>query len=148
MTTPNSTLAIEENSNNKPRDCIYLPNQRYYGYTGALPEEQVLGQWFQVDLRLWLDLEPAIQSDDLTQALDYRDVIQGIQKLFASQRFTLVEKLAGEIAALSLSFPPVTEVEVHLTKVTPPIPNFTGSITIQIRRTRPASPEFPPDRLS
>ncbi|MDS3859937.1 dihydroneopterin aldolase [Thermosynechococcaceae cyanobacterium BACA0444] len=122
-------------------DCIYLPGQRYYGYTGALPEEQILGQWFQVDLKLWLDLEPAIQTDDLNQALDYRDVIAQIRYLFTSQRFTLVETLAGEIAALGLGFPQVQAVEVHLTKLAPPIPDYTGQITIQICRNRTAPPQ-------
>ncbi len=120
-------------------DCIYLPGQRYYGYTGALPEEQVLGQWFQVDLRLWLDLEPAIQTDDLNQALDYREIIAEIKTLFATQRFNLVEKLAGEIANLGLGFPQVQAVEVHLTKLAPPIPDYTGQITIQVHRRREQS---------
>ncbi len=117
-------------------DCIYLPGQRYYGYTGALTEEQVLGQWFQVDLKLWLDLEPAMQTDDLTQALDYREIIAQIKQLFATKRFCLVETLAGEIANLGLGFARVHEVEVHLTKLAPPIPDYTGQITIQIRRRR------------
>ena len=37
-------------------DCIYLTGIRAYGYTGYLKEEQVLGQWFEVDVKLWLDL--------------------------------------------------------------------------------------------
>lgn len=121
-------------------DCIYLPGQRYYGYTGALPEEQVLGQWFQVDLRLWLDLEAAIQTDDLAQTLDYREIIAQIKTLFATKRFSLVEKLAGEIAAIGLEFPAVESVEVHLTKLAPPISDYTGQITIQIRRNRTPHP--------
>jgi dihydroneopterin aldolase len=130
-------------------DCIYLPGQRYYGYTGALPEEQVLGQWFQVDLRLWLDLELAMQSDDLHQALDYREVIAKIKHLFASQRFNLVEKLAVEIAAISLGFPQVQTVEVHLTKLAPPISDYTGQVRIEIRRSRIPPPETDPqNRLS
>jgi len=36
-------------------DCIHL-TEFAPGYTGYLPEEQVLGQWFEVDVTLWLDL--------------------------------------------------------------------------------------------
>ncbi len=35
-------------------DCIHVTGIRAYGYTGYLPEEQSLGQWFEVDLKLWL----------------------------------------------------------------------------------------------
>ncbi|NEQ10994.1 MAG: dihydroneopterin aldolase, partial [Moorea sp. SIO4E2] len=53
-------------------DCIKLSNIRCYGYTGYLPEEQTLGQWFEVDLTMWLDLSPAGESDDLSDTMDYR----------------------------------------------------------------------------
>ena len=44
-------------------DAIHLTNIRAYGYTGALPAENVLGQWFQVDIILYLDLAEAAESD-------------------------------------------------------------------------------------
>ncbi|MEM6717105.1 MAG: dihydroneopterin aldolase, partial [Cyanobacteria bacterium P01_C01_bin.147] len=31
-------------------DKIYVNDIRAFGYSGALPEENVLGQWFRVDL--------------------------------------------------------------------------------------------------
>ena len=31
-------------------DCIHLTGIRGYSYVGYLPEEKVLGQWFEVDL--------------------------------------------------------------------------------------------------
>jgi len=34
---------------------IYLKGVRAYGYLGYLPEENVLGQWFEVDATLWVD---------------------------------------------------------------------------------------------
>ncbi|HEY9813013.1 MAG TPA: dihydroneopterin aldolase, partial [Candidatus Sericytochromatia bacterium] len=56
-------------------DCIHLTKIRCYGYTGFLPEEQILGQWFEVDLSLWLDLSQAGKSDAIADTLDYRSVI-------------------------------------------------------------------------
>ncbi len=46
-------------------DALHLRGLRAYGYTGLLPEEQRLGQWFEVELTLWLDLAqppPATRS--------------------------------------------------------------------------------------
>ena len=62
-------------------DSIQLTGIRCYGYTGYLPEELVLGQWFEVDVTLWLDLSQAGKSDDIQHTLDYRSAITLIQKL-------------------------------------------------------------------
>lgn len=123
-------------------DCIHLTGIRSYGYTGALPEEQVLGQWFEVDLILWLDLSLAGQSDQLQDTLDYRSAIAAVQQLISTARFALLERLASAIAdsILFASSPPdpglVQQVQVRLTKVAAPIPDFGGKITVEIRRSR------------
>lgn len=44
-------------------DCIHLQGIRAYGYTGVLPAEQTLGQWFEVNVSLWVDLALAGKSD-------------------------------------------------------------------------------------
>ncbi len=56
-------------------DSIQIRGIRAYGYTGYLPEENVLGQWFEVDLTLWTPLEKAGISDDIADTVDYREAI-------------------------------------------------------------------------
>lgn len=123
-------------------DCIQLSGIRCYGYTGALPEEQVLGQWFEVELTLWLDLTTAGQSDRLSDTLDYRTVIATVQTLVKTAKFTLLERLATAIADAVL-YPtppsasiPVQQVQVRLCKPAAPIPDFGGAIVIDITRSR------------
>lgn len=118
-------------------DCLHLGSFRCYGYTGALPEEQVLGQWFEVDLKLWLDLSPAGQSDRLVDTLDYRGVIGETQRLIETERFNLIERLASEIARQALTHRQIQQVQVRLTKLAPPIPNYTGNITVELMRSQP-----------
>jgi 7,8-dihydroneopterin aldolase/epimerase/oxygenase len=115
-------------------DCIHLRGIRGYGYTGALPEEKVLGQWFEVELKLWLDLSQPGKSDRLADTLDYRTVVASVQHLLTSSRFDLLERLATAIADAALAASSVQQVEVQLTKLAPPIPDFAGQITIQIQR--------------
>jgi dihydroneopterin aldolase len=115
-------------------DCIHLTQIRAYGYTGALPEEQILGQWFEVDLTLWLDLAQAGQSDRLEDTLDYRAVISTVQTLIKTSKFALLEKLATAIAEAILGFDRVSQVEVRLIKPAAPIPDFGGKITIELTR--------------
>ena len=117
-------------------DTIHLTEIRCYGYTGYLPEEQVLGQWFEVDVTLWLDLCLAGKSDAITDTLDYRSTINTVQQLVKTSKFALVERLATAIAESILESNGVSQVKVRLTKVAAPIPNFTGKITIELTRSK------------
>ena len=119
-------------------DYIHLTQIRGYGYTGALPEEQVLGQWFEVDLTLWLDLTTAGDSDHLSDTLNYCEVIECVQTLIRTSRFALLERLATAIAQSILKFDRVSQVQVKLTKPAAPIPDFGGKITIELLRKRDA----------
>jgi len=117
-------------------DCMYIKGIRAFGYIGFLPEEQVLGQWFEVDLKIWTDLSAAGQSDELSETYDYSDVVPKIQHLIQTVKYKLIEKLADEIAALVLTSSQVEQVQLQLTKLTPPIPNFSGQVVLEITRTR------------
>jgi len=117
-------------------DCIHLTGIRCYGYTGYLPEEQVLGQRFEVDLKLWLDLSVAGKSDAIEDTLDYRSIISTVQQLVKTSKFALVERLATAIAASILEFDKVARVQVRLSKPAAPIPDFSGKVSIEITRAK------------
>ncbi|CEJ43653.1 dihydroneopterin aldolase [Umezakia ovalisporum] len=118
-------------------DCIHLTNIRCYGYTGYLPEEQVLGQWFEVDVKLWLDLSTAAKTDVIEDTLDYRSVISSIQHIVKTAKFSLLERLVGMIAdSILQQCDGVTQVQVIVSKPAAPIPDFGGKISIEYTRTR------------
>jgi len=123
-------------------DIIRLTGIRGYGYVGALPEEQVLGQWFEVNVTLMLDLATAGQSDRLEDTLNYCSVVATVQHLIQTSKFALLEKLASAIADAILqnnsAKMPIHQITVALIKLTPPIPNFSGQVTIEITRQPPA----------
>ena len=117
-------------------DFIQLTGIRCYGYTGYLQEEKFLGQWFEVDLRLGVNLAAAGQSDRIEDTLDYRSVIAAVKEIIATAKFALVEKLAETIITKVLEFDRVQQVELKLHKPAAPIPDFGGKITIELTRTR------------
>ena len=117
-------------------DCIRLQGIRSYGYTGFLPEEQSLGQWFEVDLGLWMDLAKAGRSDRIEDTLDYRQVIAGVKQVIKTSKYALLERLAAEISQQLLNHAEIAQVEIRLTKVAAPIPNFSGQIAIELTRSR------------
>lgn len=117
-------------------DYIHLTKICCYGYTGYLPEEQVLGQRFEVDLKLSLDLSVAGKSDAIEDTLDYRSIISSVQQLVKTSKFALVERLATAIAESILEYDEVAQVQVRLSKPAAPIPDFSGKITIEITRVK------------
>jgi 7,8-dihydroneopterin aldolase/epimerase/oxygenase len=124
-------------------DTLQINGIRAYGYTGFFPEEQTLGQWYEVDLVIWWDISKAAESDRLEAAFDYRYSIKAIQDLIRTARFKLIEKLVEAIAQLVLAAG-AEKVQVRLTKVSPPIPDFSGNVAIEIVRSAivPAASAF------
>lgn len=117
-------------------DSIQITGIRCYGYTGLIPEEQMLGQWFEVDLTLWLDLDPAGISDNIEQTLDYRAAIAIVKEQIKTSKYYLIEKLTKSIADRILELDLVQQVQVKLSKLAAPIPDFGGKITIDITRSK------------
>lgn len=117
-------------------DAIHLTKIRCYGYLGNLPEEQVLGQWFEVNVTLWLDLSPAGKSDNLQDTVNYCTIISTVQNLVKTSRFALIERLADAIAQAILQQPLVQQVKINVSKLAAPIPDFNGKVTVEITRTK------------
>ncbi len=115
-------------------DQIHVQRIRAYGYTGFLAEEQVLGQWFTADVSLSVDLSAAGASDRIEDTLDYRTVINIVKTTIQSETFALVERLAAVICDRLLAESGVAQITLKLTKESPPIPDFGGSIQIELTR--------------
>jgi 7,8-dihydroneopterin aldolase/epimerase/oxygenase len=118
-------------------DSIHVTGIRAYGYTGYLKEEQVLGQWFEVDVKLWLDISKAGKTDAIEDTLDYRSVISIVKNLIHTSKFALIEKLITTIADSILAESSlITQVQVILSKPAAPIPDFGGKISLEVTRTK------------
>ena len=120
---------------NKNLNKIYLKGVRAYGYVGYLPEENVLGQWFEVDATLWVDFEKSTHNDEIEDTVNYISCISKIETLIQTQKFKLIERLVGAIADSLLEDKMIAQVEVRVIK-RPPIPNFQGSVAVEILRSR------------
>lgn len=118
-------------------DRVILRGMEFYGYHGALPEEQRLGQPFLVDLEMALDLAPAGTEDDLAQTVNYAAVFQRTADIVQGRTFKLLEALAEAIAVAVLKdFPAVEEVLVRVRKPHVPIPGRLEYAAVEIRRRR------------
>lgn len=118
-------------------DKIYMNELAFYGYHGVLPEENRLGQAFQVSLTLGLSTKQAGLSDDVTDTVSYADVYETVKEITEKKRFKLIEALAENIAHRVLTdYPLIEEVIVKVIKPNPPIAGHFHSVAVEITRGR------------
>ncbi len=97
-------------------DRILLADWRFWGCHGVYPFEWTTPQEFQLDLVLYLQLEPAGRADDLRLTVDYAQIYTQAKQLVEEEHFQLLESLAEELASRVLSYPLVQGVRVKATK--------------------------------
>ena len=122
-------------------DTLRISAIRAWGHTGYFDAEQELGQWFEVDLEIALDLSRTGDDDELAHTLNYAAVIARVKGQVESSRFRTIERLNTRICEAVLAFPEVREVRSSLTKVAAPIAGFDGRVTIvMVRRGAGGTP--------
>jgi 7,8-dihydroneopterin aldolase/epimerase/oxygenase len=115
-------------------DRILIQGIQFYGYHGVQAEERKLGQLFQADVELCLDLREAGQRDDLAASVDYGQVSAAVMEVGTRDPCRLLERLAERIAAALLERFSVQQVTVRVTKPHPPLSNVIGGVSVEITR--------------
>ncbi len=115
---------------------ITVTGIRVHAEIGARSEEQLLGQSLSVDLKMHLQKE--LEEDDVGATLDYGKAIHSVREFAAScGRVKLVEtfakRLLDEFFAL---YPDIERMRVSVQKSYIPVVDFTGSVKIEMERTR------------
>jgi dihydroneopterin aldolase len=122
-------------------DTLRISAIRAWGHTGYFDAEQELGQWFEVDLEIQLDLSRTGDDDELAHTLNYAAVIERVKALVEGSRYRTIERLNTRLCDAVLAFPEVREVRSSLTKVAAPIAGFDGRVAIEmVRRRADAAP--------
>lgn len=85
-----------------------------------------------ISIRMYTDTRPAGRSDNIEDALNYRDVAKRVIALTESSQFYLVERLAEEIARVCVEEFGVKKVEVRVEK--PGALRFARSVGVTIVR--------------
>lgn len=100
---------------------IILRNVRFHAFHGVMPQERKVGADFLVNLRVGYPLEQAMQSDEVSDTLNYAALYE-VVKTEMMQPSYLLEHVAGRIAdAVVKRFPQVTSIDLELTKQNPPM---------------------------
>ena len=116
---------------------IRIVNAHFYSYIGALPEEQVLGNRYIVNLTATYDATKAIASDDVADAVSYADLYDVIADKIGHSRDNLLEYVAGQILTEILaSYKLVDSCEITIQKAIPPIAGVIDAASVTLATSR------------
>lgn len=120
-------------------DCIRIKDLEVFGFHGAKPEENVLGQKFILDVCMYTDTREAGLTDDLTKSIHYGHAARRMEEFVRTHTYQLIERLAEEVAEYLLTTfsreekADLRKVSVTIKKPWAPIhlPIDTVSVTIE-----------------
>ena len=111
---------------------VQVNGVRVYGYHGCMDEEARIGQEYQIDVSIKSDFQSSLQSDALSDTVDYVDVHRIIRREMGI-RSKLIEHVGGRIAsAIKSEIKLVELVKVKVTKINPPISGQCDSVAIEV----------------
>ncbi len=81
-------------------DIVYIRDLKIDAHIGIYDWEKAIQQQIRIDLEMAWDNRVPAASDDIADALNYKEAAQKVIERVQSQHFHLVERLAEEIAAM------------------------------------------------
>ena len=112
---------------------IEVNGLRFYSHHGCMAQETKIGGHYQVDVVIFADLGPSSKSDNLDDTVDYC----AVHKIVAREMSTpskLIEHVGKRIVdSLKAELVLAREVEVKLTKFSPPIEGDCASVAVVMR---------------
>ena len=113
---------------------LHVTGINCYSYHGCLEEELRIGGWFRVDVAITSDFRKAIESDTLSDAIDYVDVTNLVREQM-SHPSRLIEHVGGRIMQkLHEKFPGIKTIELKITKLNPPVNSQIESTAIVLKQ--------------
>jgi dihydroneopterin aldolase len=117
-------------------DRIELRGLRLTARVGVLDFEQTQDQPVEVDVDLFVDLDAAGHSDDLTDTVDYGAVCAAVEGA-AREPVALLERLATSMVESVLTVDPrIQAVDLAVRKLRPPVPQHLATSGVRVVRRR------------
>jgi len=115
-------------------DQILVRGLRLWAHVGVLEHERELGQWFEVDLTLGVDLAAAARSDALADTLDYGQLITALQQQARNIRCQTLEHYSERMLDLAETLHGPVPITLELRKCRAPVPGFGGVVAVRRQR--------------
>lgn len=116
------------------KGIIEIEGMEFYAFHGHFAEEQIVGNYFLVDVKIECDCDAAAQSDELNDALDYQMVYR-IVKEEMQIKSKLLEHLCKRILdRFYETFPKIIHARIKVKKMNPPMGGKMNSVSVSLSR--------------
>lgn len=121
---------------------ILLENICFFAYHGVAQQETFVGNEFILNLKLKVDITQAMETDDISQTVNYAAVFQAA-KTEIEIPSQLLEHVCGRILKrLFREFPSIQSIDIKLQKRNPPMGADIESAGVEIHTDRRPSDTF------
>jgi 7,8-dihydroneopterin aldolase/epimerase/oxygenase len=117
-------------------DRIQLRGLTVRGHHGVLEHERRDGQDFVVDVTVWIDLDTAAATDDLSDTMDYGELAGRVAAVVGGPARNLIEAVAADVAEDVMRDERIHAVEVVVHKPQAPIPLSFNDVSVVACRSR------------
>lgn len=103
---------------------IEVDDLRIMAYHGVNPQERIVGNMFEISLKLeYPDALQAMSSDRVEDTINYARVVEIVREVMAVPS-DLIEHVVGRIhAALMTEYPAIAGGIITVSKLAPPVPS-------------------------
>ena len=115
---------------------IRMEGMKFHAFHGVLPQENLVGAYFYIDLNLKTDFTRAAETDDLQGTVSYADIYAAVKEEM-SVPSQLLEHVCQRIARrLFQDFPSIEAIDIRLSKENPPMGACAKSIGVEVHYIR------------
>ena len=113
---------------------IEIEGMKFYAYHGHFAAERVVGNYFEVNIRIETECSRAADNDLLDDALNYQLVYETIKEVM-QVKSALLENVAKRILdELYKSFPEIEKIRLKISKLNPPMGGEIEKVSVTIKR--------------
>lgn len=115
---------------------IRMEGMKFYAFHGVLPQENTVGAYFYMDLKLKTDFSHASETDELEGTVSYADIHTAVKAEMESPS-KLLEHVCQRIALrIFKDFPTIESIDINLSKENPPMGACANKIGIEVHYVR------------
>jgi len=114
---------------------IYLENLKIYAHHGVLPEENIIGTYYLLNVELHTDLWKASETDALEDTISYAEINEIIHEEMQIKS-KLLEHVCGRIIGkIHQKFPQISFIKIKLTKTNPPMKGECYGASVEFEKS-------------
>lgn len=115
---------------------IRMKGLKFYAFHGVDPQENQVGAYFYIDLKLKTDFTRAAETDELEGTISYAEVYERLKEEMKTPS-KLLEHVCQRIASrLFADFPAIEAIDMELSKENPPMGACGKSIGVAAHYVR------------